>query len=293
MKLKVNLLLVISVLSFISCSQEEKTLKPSKELLFPKLEKSNYDVELEKIFAPFNTRVEYRYIKNLLPNDWYYITPIKEELIIPMSNFLNDYWIKPLENSSSRKFLVKTFPKKIVYVGSPAYQLDGTKVLGQAEGGTLIRFTECNYYNLNNNAWIRQLLHTAYHEYAHILHQTFKLPDEYRTITPNSYTRNGWRTVRLNNAISRGMVSGYGTSSAPEDFAELYSIYIISSQKQLNYLLNDEAISGTNPAIIKEISKRNEGRAHIRTKLQIMKKFLSKIGVDLDKTRQELQSKLS
>ncbi len=281
-------------LSFSSCSEKEDTLKPSKETIFPDLEKTIYDTQLENMFSQYNTRVEYRYIKNLLPNDWYNITPIKESLIIPMSEFLIDYFVTPLEISSNKELVIKTFPKKIVYVGSPAYKKDGSRVLGQAEGGTLIRFTECNDFNLNDKTWIRTTLRTAYHEYCHILHQKFILPDEYRNITPDSYTRSGWRAVSQNDAIRLGMVSPYATNNVSEDFVELYSFFITATQEDVNYVFNDEAITGiTNPSVILAISKRNEGREFIRKKFLILKKFLTDIDIDINKTREELQNKIN
>lgn len=283
---------------FFSCSDDDVELTASTEDLFPPRQETEIDLKLIELFSPYNTIVEYRYIKNFVDEDWYYITPVKEELVVPMAQFLKIQWVEPLEVGSSTEFVRQNFPKKIILVGSEAQQLDGTRVLGQAEAGTLIRYTEVNDFDLTNLAWKTMQLHTAYHEYAHILHQTFKMPDAFRAVTPDNYTKNGWRAVQ--NEIERGMVTPYGTNSVADDFAELFAGYITYTIEDLSYILQDEVINTdptkgevTNPADFLSIIKRNEGRSFIRTKLSIMKKFLNSVGFDLDKVRTEAQIRMN
>lgn len=292
MKKSIMYLLLLGVI-ICSCDKSEESLAPSEESIFPDIEQSSIDIELQKMFAPYNTRVEYRYIKNLLPNDWYNIAPIEEELVLPTSRFLLDYWVKPLESSSNKALVKKTFPKKIVYTGSPAFNLDGSRISGQAEGGTLIRFTECNSFDVKNKNWVKFQLSTAFHEYCHILHQTFKLPDEYRKVTPNNYTRNGWKTINLDRAITLGMVTPYATKSVEEDFVELYALYVTGSQRDVNIRFVDQAIPANNPDSARQIIEYNKGRSHIRKKFAILKSFLSGRGIDIEKTRVEVQNKIN
>ena len=285
---------------FFSCTDDDETLTASVEDLFPAKTNSEIDVKLREMYSPYNTIVEYRYLKNYLDKDWYYITPPKEDLVVPMGEFLLDYWVKPLEAGSSTEFVAANFPKKIILVGSEAKKLDGTRVLGQAEAGTLIRYTEVNKYDLDDAAWMIMQLHTAFHEYGHIMHQTFKMPDEYRKVTPDNYTKNGWRTVSNTNAIERGMLTPYGTNGISDDFTELFAGYITYNEASMEYVFEDEVINTdatvgpvTDPADFLGIIKRNEGRVFIRTKLGIMKKFLSSVGFDLDKVRESTQARLN
>ncbi|BAX79150.1 substrate import-associated zinc metallohydrolase lipoprotein [Labilibaculum antarcticum] len=292
--------LLVMIGLFVACSDDDETLIPSDQDLFPAKTNSEIDLKLRELFSPYNTIVEYRYIKNFLDDEWYSITPAKEELVVPMGNFLIDFWVNPLKVGSSADFVAANFPKKIILVGSAAYQLNGSRVLGQAEAGTLIRYTEVNDFDLSNSVWLTTQLNTAFHEYAHILHQTFKMPDQYRKVTPDSYTKNGWRAVSQSNAIERGMVSPYATNSVADDFAELFSRYITHNDTMLEALLYDELINTdsdkgtvTDPEEFLGIVKRNEGRAFIRTKLGIMKKFLSSVGFDLEKVREAAQAKIN
>lgn len=99
----------------------QRFVLPSEEELFPTKTNTELDKQLNELFRPYNTIVEYRYIKNLIPDDWYYIYPVEEELVVPMAEFLKAYWIGPLEAGSSREFVVNNFPRMILLIGSSAY----------------------------------------------------------------------------------------------------------------------------------------------------------------------------
>ncbi len=270
-------LVLLSILTtFIGCSEDDQVTS-SGENLFPPRESSEIDLQLAEMFKGYNTRVEYLYVKNLLPADWYYITPVKEELVVPMSQLVLDMWAEPMLAGASQEFVSLTFPKLLVYVGSPAMKLDGTRILGQAEGGTLIRFTEVNQFDSENIGWINMQMHTAYHEYGHVIHQRFGLPNEYRKVTPDSYTLTGWRTVTPEEALRRGMVSPYGTMNPQEDFVELFSTYIIASDQELYNLFE----------------KEHEGRPILNEKLSIQKKYMTSIGIDMDAVRAAYQARIA
>lgn len=273
------------IIGLFACNDDEQ-LTPSGEDLFPPQKQTELDKQLAEMYSDYNTVIEYRYIKNLLPKDWYYITPVSIDLVLPMATFLKEMWIGPLEAGSSKEFVETNFPRMIVLVGSPAREKDGSVVLGQAEGGTLIRFTEVNDYSETNRNWKQRQLETAFHEYAHILHQTFGMPNAFREVTPDSYTKNGWKAVTSSEALMRGMVSPYGTSNVSDDFAELFATYLSATDEELDYYFNQQPIE-----YVEDVDL-NKGRALLLTKLNILIKFLDGIGVDIDKIREDLQTKL-
>lgn len=280
-------------LTTLSCYKEED-LTPSDEKLFPTRSYTVMDDSIIKMFGPYNCIVTYRYVENLLPNDWYRITPVADKYVLPMATFLREMWIKPLENGSSYEFVARTFPKQLVFVGSPALQRDGkTEVLGQAEGGTLIRFTRVNNFDLSDKNWKQIQLNTAFHEYAHILHQTFQMPAEFREVTPNSYTLNGWMTLNSTDALLRGMVTPYATSSVQEDFAELFAFYITQDESTISVWFDykDPEIwkDMADAALIEEL---NRGSAILRKKLTIMKNMLKSSGMDIDSIRKDFQERI-
>lgn len=278
---------LFAVIVGISSCNDDELLTPSGEDLFPPQEQTELDKKLVEMYADYNTIIEYRYIKNLLPKDWYYIEPVSIDLVQPMAEFLKDMWIGPLEAGSSKEFVQAHFPRMIVLVGSPARQKDGSVVLGVAEGGTLIRFTEVNYFDATNRDWKQAQLETAFHEYAHLLHQTFNLPDAFRQVTPESYTKNGWKAVTAAEALKRGMVSPYGTSAFAEDFAEIFSFYLSATDEDLDFYFNQQPVQSAQDVDF------NKGRALLATKLNILLKFTDGIGLDMDKVREDLQTKLS
>lgn len=278
---------LFAVIVGISSCNDDELLTPSGEDLFPPQEQTELDKKLVEMYADYNTIIEYRYIKNLLPKDWYYIEPVYIDLVQPMAEFLKEMWIGPLEAGSSKEFVQAHFPRMIVLVGSPARQKDGSVVLGVAEGGTLIRFTEVNYFDATSRDWKQAQLETAFHEYAHLLHQTFNLPDAFRQVTPESYTKNGWKAVTAAEALKRGMVSPYGTSAFAEDFAEIFSFYLSATDEDLDFYFNQQPVKNAQDVDL------NKGRALLATKLNILLKFTDGIGLDMDKVREDLQTKLS
>lgn len=296
--LKYNLLLLCLAL-LCACHDEDK-LTPSGETLFPADEPSALSDALREMFAPYNTRIQYRYVRNFIPDTWYYITPVKEELVMPVAESFLELWIKPLVAGSSEEFVRKYFPRMLVLVGSPALQLDGTQVLGEAEGGTLIRFTDINSYS-TSRSWVIEQLSTAYHEYAHILHQTFILPDKFREVTPESYTKNGWTVISGNDAVKKGMVTPYATSSVQEDFAELFAKYILLEDDLVQYwekeIIFVPDVTGKTEeeilAIREEAAQWNAGCGLIRKKFKILSEFCESFGMDIRGVRKDFQAKLA
>lgn len=291
MKPKILFLLLFLPFAMAGCSEDDSLL-PSGEELFPEGRNTELDKKLNELFDPYNTVVEYQYTKNLIPDDWYYIYPAKEELVFPMAEFLKNYWIGPLEAGASRDFVVQNFPRMILLIGSPAYNLDGSRVTGQAEGGTLIRFTEVNDFNLKKEKWILAQLETAFHEYAHIIHQTFGFPEDYRNITPDHYSKGGWKSLKLKDAIKLGMVSTYASSAPEEDFAEMFYFWIVSPYEDLEYMFNEQSTTGVKPTLIQEVIEMNAGRRLIQQKLLTLEKYLKRIGLDLQNIRNDLQGRL-
>lgn len=291
-----NLILLITSLCLItlsSCSENDMVAS-SGEDLFPEMNNGELDTQLIELFKDYNTRVEYRYIKNLLPADWYYITPPKEELVMPMSQLIVDLWINPMVEASNKELVEVTFPKMLVYIGSPALQLDGTEVLGEAEGGTLVRFTKVNTFDDTSIKWISATMHTAYHEYAHIIHQRFGFSDEYRKVTPDAYTRNGWTVVKPREALQKGVVTPYASSNPQDDFVELFAEYVIASDEQLDYYFVDvQPGAGMSQSDSEELNKDNIGRSLLREKRSILKKYMLDVGVDMDKLRTLFQEELA
>ena len=194
-------------------------------------------------------------------------------------------------------------------VGSELRNADGTRTLGYADAGVRITLTELNYFDLTNREWVIQQLHTMHHEFSHIIHQTYKMPNGFNKITEDTYTGQAWKdintnaqaeliekgisspttheidSVAQNMAIQRGMLTPYGTSSEFEDFAEFVSLYLL-----------------TEPAVFEETyiasdPKRtflDEGKANIDKKLALVKEYyVSNFSIDLTHLREIILQRLN
>jgi substrate import-associated zinc metallohydrolase lipoprotein len=131
-------------------------------------------------------------------------------------------------------------------------------------------------------------LQTVYHEFAHIVHQRYKLPNAFETISPQGYTSAGaWFTLTREQALQRGFVSPYATASPNEDFAETVAHFLYEENFYENYIIQESEC--TSPAC----ESRNAGRILIQEKLNSITAHYKKVtGVDLEEVREAVQAKL-
>jgi substrate import-associated zinc metallohydrolase lipoprotein len=217
------------------------------------------------------------------------VAPPKRDAVIPMLDFLNDLWIEPfISVPNGGQFFRQHVPAEIIFIGSSIFNEDGTVTLGTADAGARITLTEVNDIDTENLNWIFRQLGTIYHEFAHIVHQRYNLPPNFQQISPEGYTSAGsWYNLTEEEALQRGFVSPYGTSSFNEDFAEIVAFLLYHPQFYEIYM-DDEPNCTTSACVA-----RNEGRAKIRTKYSaILAHYEQVTGVDLLSVRDIIQQKL-
>lgn len=245
------------------------------------------DIYIQENFVqPYNVAVRYAFVDRLVGADKR-VTPPKREAVIPMLEFLTDFWIDPfLKVENGEEFFKKYVPKEVVLIGSTMYNSDGTVTLGTADAGARITLTEVNFVNPDNISWVYRQLGTIYHEFAHIVHQRHSLPPNFETISPAGYTSAGsWYNLTDQEALIRGFVSPYGTSSFNEDFAEIVAKALYDPLFYEKYI-DLEACDA--PACV----ERNAGRALIKKKFNaILAHYEQHTGVDLLAVRALIQAK--
>lgn len=240
----------------------------------------------------------------------YIVAPAMRKVVIPTGEMLRRFWIEPfiLESKASGDFIRKHFPPEIVFVGSELRNADGTRTLGYADAGVRITLTELNYFDLKKKEWVIQQLHTIHHEFSHIIHQIYNMPNGFNKVTENNYTGQAWNdiyvnaqmelaatgkeptrqqidSVAQNMAIMRGMLTPYGTSSEFEDFAEIVSIYLLTEPVVFDatYILNDPK----RPFLA-------EGKSFIEKKLTLVKEYYwSNFSIDLSHLREIILQRLN
>ena len=286
MKRKYLALLLIGTLYVASaCYEEEVINKPITQ--YP-VSEDPIDIYIQDNFIDkYGVAVRYKYVDRYV-DPTKSVTPPRRSAVIPMLDFLTDLWIEPwLEVPNGKKFFQNYVPAEMVFIGSSIYNNDGTVTLGTADAGARITLTEVNDVNPDNLDWVLRQLGTIYHEFAHIIHQNYNLPPNWETIAPQGYTSPGsWYNLTDLEALERGFVSPYATSSFDEDFAETAAFILFEKDFYTKYTIDETC---TTAACL----ERNKGRALLRKKYEaVLTHYQQYTGVDLLLIRDIVQDKL-
>lgn len=280
----IGLFLLIGILS--SCLKEEKlNVEQKEEDLFL----TELDLYIEENFTQeFGVAVRYKFVDNYV-DPTQRVAPPKVDIVRPMLDFVYDFWVLPfLEVGNGEEFFRNHVPAELIFLGGLIFNGDGTVTLGTADAGARVTFTDVNSFDLVDLDWRQRQLHTVYHEFAHIVHQNYKLPSSFETISSEGYTSAGsWFNLGEEEALIRGFVSPYGTSSPNEDFAEIIAFYLYE-EDFYTYFIDLE--SDCESALCES---RNAGRLLLLDKLNAIKKHYKNVtGIDLEELRSVIQSKL-
>jgi substrate import-associated zinc metallohydrolase lipoprotein len=282
-----SLLLTGSLLLTVACYQSDDVNIEQRE---PTPSTDELDVYIQKNFVkPYGIAVRYAYVDRYVDPSKR-VTPADRDNVIPMLKFLESYWIKPFTDvANGSAFFKRYVPSEVVFIGSTIYNADGTEILGTADAGARITLSRVNYIDTLDQQWLFLQLGTIYHEFAHVMHQNFKLPPNFQSISPQGYSSSGsWFVLSDEEALQRGFVSPYATSAFNEDFAETVAFMLYYPNFYERYY-DDEANCTT-----ADCFARNEGRALIRQKYNaILAHYKQYTGVDLLEIRAIVQEKLS
>jgi substrate import-associated zinc metallohydrolase lipoprotein len=291
MKVNFKIFMIPAMIAIIAISNGCYTKETiQSEIIVHEPSSEPLDIYIQENFVQkYGIAVRYRYVDRYVAPDKR-VAPPRLEVVQPMLEFLTEFWIEPyMSVPNGAEFFQRYVPAEVVLIGSLMYNFDGTLTLGTADAGARITLTEVNFVNRENRAWIFRQLGTIYHEFAHIVHQVYNLPPNFQRISPTGYTSAGsWYNLTNDEALRRGFVSPYGTSSFNEDYAEIVAFLLYDPQFYETYIYDEEGCSTV--ACI----QRNEGRALIRRKLTaILTHYEQNTGVDLLKVREIIQKKLN
>lgn len=286
MKHWLNTFLLIGLLGVAVGCSEEKLNVPVRE---QPLSDDEIDQYLQENFVErLGVAVRYKYVDRYV-NQTKRVSPPAREVVIPMMDFLNEFWVDPyVAVPNGSQFFRSHVPAEIVLIGSSIYNEDGSRTLGTADAGARITLTECNEIDVNNQTWLLRQLATIYHEFAHIVHQRYDLPPNWQLISPEGYTSAGsWYNLTADEALERGFVTNYATLDFNEDFAETVAAILYVTDFYERYI--DEELNCTTADCV----RRNEGRAKLRQKYSsLLNHYQAVTGVDLLSVRSVIQSKL-
>lgn len=278
MKQLIGIFIALATLSLWSCSEDD--LDPNS--IFGGTETGKVPNEfdtwlLDNYTTPYNIEFKYRF-EDMESDDEYNLAPADYDKSIALTKFTKYLWLESYEELLGPEFIRTYCPRLMFLVGSPAYNTQGSIVLGTAEGGLKITLYNVNNISLTSinvdqlNYWYFKTMH---HEFAHILHQTKEYSTDFNEITPSNYQSTSWVNVSDQEALDMGFVSPYASSETQEDFVEIISIYVTHTAEYWDNLVG---------------SASAEGQGYINQKLEIVKDYMTTTwGIDLDELRDIVQ----
>ena len=172
------------------------------------------------------------------------LVPASYEKSVQLAVLTKYLWLDVYDKLAGEKevFLKKYAPRIIHVIGSPAYNDDGSRTVGVAEGGIKITLMETNKldpehiegaYGLNN-----LFFHTMHHEFGHILDQTYQRPTAFDQLSTGLYDAAGWADKHDSVQCALGFITPYGSSANREDWVEVLSCYVTWDQERWDAILN-------------------------------------------------------
>ncbi len=277
MKDKIQILLLLLALTWVSCSEEE--LSSESVITIDQEDYTPFDYWLERNYvAPYNIQFKYRYEDNEADMN-YYTIPARYEAAVKLAHIVKYMCLESYDEVGGIAFTRAYFPKLIFTIGEWEYENNGTYILGTAEGGKKILLSGANYidqYVKDADELNRYYLKTIHHEFTHIMNQTVNYSADFQLITGSGYVADKWSEPPYNtDFLTRGFITAYAQHSPDEDFAEMLSTFVCNSPERWAYWMG---LAGT------------EGERLIMTKFDLVNRYMNdSFGIDLVQLRNVVQ----
>ena len=278
-KTTIIMLLTAVTLGFSSCGEEDDL---SPVTIFPttSLQRDSLDNWLLKNFT-YTYGVDFQYKFQDIESDMKYtLVPADSALSAKLAIIIKYLWFDAYNEVVGTDFLKGNVPRQITLIGCPAYNNDGTHVLGTAEGGYKVVLYMVNNltdetlkdYDTMNDYYFT----TMHHEFMHILNQKKPYNKTFDLISEGEYVSGDWYLRNTESeALPAGFIRNYAMVEGREDFAETYSQFVTNSEETWAKKMD---LAG------------KEGKAIIEEKIQMIRLYLRESwGLDIDALRQAVQ----
>lgn len=263
-----------------SCSEDA----PSAPTNFPTppVERNAFDQWLLKNFTyPYNVSFLYK-MKDIESDMTKNLVPADSAKSTKLAIIIKYLWFDAYAEAIGPDFIKENVPRVIHLIGSPAFNSNGTIVLGTAEGGqkvTLYTVNSLTDENLKDYSYLNDYyFHTMHHEFTHILNQKVAYNKSFDKVTASGYVSGDWTNVEDVDAQKKGFVTAYAMEEGKEDFAEMLSTYVTSTPIQWEKILST---AGAN-----KVDETLTARQALEQKLAFVRDYMSKSwGLDIDKLR--------
>lgn len=280
---KLFVLALVLCCSFViaSCDKEENLSFDSEAMGLggETIEANELDEWLyDNFVVPYNIAVKYRW--DLFDNDYNAVLiPPDEENVFNLMSAFKKAWAEPLVAAGGETFFKKLSPKSISLIGSMRYVSAGAALLGTAEGGIKITLLGIEDFDPSSRSSLEYHLHTMFHEFGHIMHQTIMYPTEFMYITPGVYTAN-WSGVSVEQTKKDGCISQYAHNNSGDEFVEMLSYIIVYGKEWFDDYVAECSAIYANPA--KNAGMTYDPGLKLREKEDILVTYLKDVwGVDL------------
>ena len=253
---------------------------PTDESIFlgETVERDSLDLWLLKNYTyPYNVQFKYK-MEDIESDMSYHLVPADSAKAAKLAIIVKYLWFDAYTEVTGADFVKENVPRVIHLIGCPAYNSNGTIVLGTAEGGLKVTLYMVNYLTdamLHNYATLNTYyFHTIHHEFTHILNQKKPYDTNFDLITEDAYVSGDWYLQSTSTALSSGFVTPYAMSEPGEDFAEMMSEYITMSEEDWDALLTSAGTTGADL---------------INQKLAIVRSYMqSSWNIDIDDMREAI-----
>ena len=267
------LLAFVASFALMSCSDDD----PSSESIFPTTSPKRDAFDkwlLENYTFPYNVEMKYK-MEDIESDMKYHLVPADSAKTAKLSIIMKYLWFDAYNEVVGPDFIKENMPRTIHFIGSPAYNSEGTMVLGTAEGGLKITLYMVNSLDdetlKDYDTMNKYYFHTLHHEFTHILNQKIPYDQSYKLITESGYVSGDWYLIPDKTAHQAGFITPYAMVEPLEDFAEMLSGYVTMSQSEWNAILADAGTTGA---------------ASISAKLDIVRNYMQESwNVDIEQLR--------
>ena len=271
----------VALLGFTACSDDN----PSGETIFPTnpVERDNFEQWLLKNYTyPYNVDFQYK-LDDIETDMKYTLVPADSAKCAKLAIIIKHLWFDAYNEVVGQDFIKTNVPRVLTMVGSPAYNSEGTMVLGTAEGGYKVTLYMVNWLTdetlTDYEVLTDYYFTTMHHEFMHILNQKKPYDTSFDLISEGQYVSGNWYQKNdYSEAMPAGFIRNYAMNEAREDYAETYSQYITNSDE----LWNSKLIAAS--------SNGASGKDIILQKLQMIRTYMQESwGLDIDELHKAVQ----
>ena len=244
-----SLLAAVCAGSFTSCSEDDFG-ESIFEIPSGNIDKTAYTAPLDSFvkkcfLMPYNVDFKYKMedissdvTKNLVPASY----DKCNELAVLIKYLWYDIYRENVgDGTDEGEILMKKYSPRIIHlIGSKNVNPNTqTEVLGETSNGIMITLFRGNTLDVNNLPYCNEyFFQTMHHEFGHMLCSKHVVPTEYRSLTPGIYDALSWQETSDSVALGQGCISDYSRNNYEDDFVEMYSVFLTSTDQQWQARLN-------------------------------------------------------